>query len=161
MESEKNDDVKVKSFRIPEQKYGYGSYLIISILLSAIFSSYGKTIPPHSLTSGFAMLLSFTKVILDIAPSYFFVFWIMDLIRKRGKVERPKNTKARLILNIIFGLIPLMIISSIFTASRPSAETNPQQTTFLNGLNQKMETFTAQNEKVKLTAPRSDRCAQP
>src|SRR3989338_611671 len=143
MEQEK---IEMKS-----NKHSYGKYLLIFMFLAAMFSSLEQNIKPHSLSTLSAFFITFVRIILDTSVLYFLVLWIADLIRRRGKIERPENKKARLIINIIFAVIFLGMVVSILMVSFKSTsnELNPQQSSFPPELNEKNQEFIALNNESK------------
>lgn len=100
-----------------ERKNNYGIYLLISVFLSYIFNVIPNNNEPHTLSSGLAFLVSFSTTIipqiLDIAVVYFLVLWIIDLIRRRGGIERSENKNTKLVVNIIFAIPLLIMFASI------------------------------------------------
>ncbi len=102
-------------------KHSYGEYLLIFLFLNVVFSSLKITIGRILLSVFSASILAFfitaVQIVLDMGVWYFFVLWIADLIRRRGKIERPENKKVKLIINIIFAVMFLGAIISVLTAS--------------------------------------------
>jgi amino acid transporter len=143
MEQEK---IEVKS-----NKHSYGKYLLIFAFLAAMFGSLEQNIKPQSLSALSAFFITFVRIILDTSVTYFLVLWIADLIRRRGKVERPENKKVKLIINIIFAVIFLgMVISVLMVLFKPTTnQLNPQQSSSLSELNEKNQEFITLNNEAK------------
>lgn len=133
------------------KKYSYGKYLLVFMLLAGVFNSVEQNIKPHSLSAFSAFFITAFRIILDTGVLYFLVLWIVDLIRRRGKIERPENKKARLIINIIFAIIFLSMVASVLMVSFKSTsnELNPQQSSFLSKLNEKNQEFIILNNEAK------------
>lgn len=91
------------------KKHSYGKDLLISTLLVALYNN----IKPHGLSSLLAFFITLVQTILAISFLYFLTLWIVDLIRRRGKIERPENEKIRTIINITFTIIFLLNIASL------------------------------------------------
>lgn len=87
-----------------QKKHSYGKDLLISLLLVALYSN-------TSFSTNF--FLTLVRNILNIGFLYFLTLWIVDLIRRRGKIERPENKKIRMIINITFTIIFLLNIASL------------------------------------------------
>ena len=133
------------------KKWGYGKYLLVFMLLAGVFNSVEQNIKPHSLSAFSAFFITAFRIILDTGVLYFLVLWIVDLIRRRGKIERPENKKVRLIINIIFAIIFLSMVTSVLMVSFKSTsnELNPQQSSFLSKLNEKNQEFIILNNEAK------------
>ncbi len=147
MDSQDLEKPKTKSFRISSpEKYGNGSYLIMFFLLYWIFQSHFDSNPISYIT---IFLVSF----FNIGVGYFFVLWISDFIRRRGKIERPENKKFRLVVNIIFALLFLGLVISLFNIISSGSQLNkltPQQTSFLSELEEKSKGFTLKSDEQKV-----------
>src|SRR3989344_1961903 len=64
-----------------------------------------------------AILLPLIGSMLDFAVLYFLILWIADLIRRRGGIERSENKKVKLVINIIFASIFLLMIIALILNS--------------------------------------------
>lgn len=97
-----------------EVKIGYGCYFMIIVFLNfIIFPIFFRNITPHSLSYFSALAITVLQSFLDIGTLYFLLFWVMDLFRKRGEIERPPNKKIRSSINIGFIILFILIIMSI------------------------------------------------
>ncbi|MEI6281087.1 MAG: hypothetical protein WCP17_03790 [bacterium] len=141
-----------KSFRVSTKGYSYGKWLLVFMLLGGIYNTYEQGIKPHSLSAGMAFFTTGIRIILDTGVLYFLTLWIIDLIRRRGKVERPENKKTKMIVNIIFGIIFLMMIGSVVMSVSKSSPTkiSPEQTSFINTLLEKNKEFSTESDGVKV-----------
>ncbi|MEK7622107.1 MAG: hypothetical protein AAB415_02920 [Patescibacteria group bacterium] len=126
---------KEKSFLLSKKKYGYGKWFLAFVLLDTIFNTYTQEIKPHSLSAPMSFFVAVVEIILNAGAVYFLTLWIIDLIRRRGKIERLENKRVRLIVNIIFAILFLMIITSIamlvfkpFSSSVPDEDVQPLKT---------------------------------
>ncbi len=141
-------------------KHSYGKYFLICAILGGLNSNYGDSLfkansLSHSMAVTVAIIFAVVEIALSTGTMYFLVLWIMDLIRRRGKIDRPENKKAKLIVNIIFGVILLMMLVSVgLTMYRSSGKSNTQltqeQSTFISAVTQKSHDFTIESDKVKV-----------
>jgi amino acid transporter len=146
------NEQKEKSFRVSTEKLSNGMLFLVFIVLSGILNTYEQGIKPYSLSMSMALSIAVIRIILDTGAPYFLTLWIIDLIRKRGKIERPENKKVKLIVNIIFAIIGLMMIYSVFlmyTAKPSSTEIDSKQTSFISLMLEKNKEFSNENDKVK------------
>ncbi|HLD61732.1 MAG TPA: hypothetical protein VI998_02040 [Patescibacteria group bacterium] len=106
----------------------YGKYslwfLVFAVVWRLIFEQIflkGQIIQPHSLSTALstflAILLPLIGSMLDFAVLYFLILWIADLIRRRGGIERSENKKVKLVINIIFASIFLLMIIALILNS--------------------------------------------
>jgi|GEM_PF-5633393 len=149
MNSETLDKSEVKE---QAKKPSYGKYLLVFMLLAGIFNTFEQNIQPHSLSAFSAFLVTGLRIILDTGVLYLLVLWIAALIRRRGGIDRPENKKVRMVINIVFAVIFLLIIVSVLMVVKksPSAELNPEQTSFVNQLLEKNQEFSSENSGVKV-----------
>lgn len=96
-------------------KFGYGIKFFILLILTGIYQPLIKNIAPHSLSAFMAFLVSSLGATLDMGAFYFFVLWIIDIIRRRGGIERKENKKVKLVVTIIFAILLIGIIFSILS----------------------------------------------
>ena len=96
-----------------EFKLGYGHYLLAFFGLNFIYGTFSKNITPHSLSPFAALSEAAAGTFLGLGTLYCFIFWIMDLIRKRGGIQRPANKKVRLGISIAFIIFFVLIVSSL------------------------------------------------
>lgn len=95
------------------KKLSNGHYLILALFLNFVF----KNINIHmGSAENSAFISALLHGVLGLIAVYFLVLWIMDLIRRRGKVERPKSKRAKIIVNVIFIILLLMIVTNLITA---------------------------------------------
>jgi amino acid transporter len=119
-EVEKNGQID-KSTKSQIKKYSYGKYLLVFMFLGAIFNTLQQNIKPHSLSAFSAFAITFVQIILDTSVLYFLVLWVIDLIRRRR--NRPENKKVKLVVNIIFAALFLLMIISVFMVLSNKNET--------------------------------------
>jgi predicted PurR-regulated permease PerM len=79
-------------------------------LLSVFYSKI--EIESYSLSPLSAFFMTFVQIILSAGMLYFLILWIIDLVRRRGGINRPENKKIRLAISIIFIFLVLMITIS-------------------------------------------------
>ena len=85
------EEIKIKSFRIPATKYSNGSRAIIFLLLSVIFNMYGSSIKNQSYPVISIIIFNILPGIFSIGFLYYFILWIIGLIKKRKKVFEVKS----------------------------------------------------------------------
>lgn len=147
----KNLENKPRVFSISAGKYSYWKWLIVFVLLNGIFSTYEQSIKPHSLSASMSFFVAGISFVLEMGAMYFLTLWIIDLIRRRGKVERPENKKTKLIVNIIFAIIFLMMLSTVvMSVSKSSPAANSQQDSFMSTLLEKNKEFSSESNEVKI-----------
>lgn len=144
-----NDTVSQKN-----KKHVNGKYFLLLLLFSAIYSSFEKNIAAQSLSTFSAFFVTLFRVALDAGILYFFVLWIVDLIRYRGGVARPENKKVRMIINIVFIILFLFIIVPLLlvTKNTPSAGLSAEQSTYVNQMLGKIQEFTNESSGVKVAS---------
>lgn len=98
---------------LKSERLGNGSYALLLAIISSMFSSYSKSIAPHSLSIPKAIFLTSISTAIDFGVLYFTIFWISDRIRCRGKIDRPENRRFRFWANIIFIIMFLFVIFSL------------------------------------------------
>ena len=132
-------------------KNHYGKYFLVFFILIYIYQNILKTITPHSLSSLQAFIVLAFSAFLSGAMLYFFLLWIMDLIRRRGGVERKENKKVKLVVGIIFAIIFLINIASIRTVlfNTSSNKLDTEQTVLLDEFLQKQQELVVLNNKQK------------
>lgn len=130
------------------KKHNYGKYFFVFLIFSWIYRVFIEDITLPSLSEPVAFLLGFLDSALTFGAFYFLVLWIMDAIRRRGGVERDENKKAKLIVNIIFGILIIGLAGSIFLAllNTSSKESVP---TFIDEFQQKQQELVDLNSKQK------------
>lgn len=133
------------------KKHSYGKYFLLLLLLTGIYQMSTKNIAPHSLSAPVAFFVTFLEVVLDVGVFYLLVLWIMDMIRRRGGVEREENKKVKLIVNIIFAIIIIGIVGSIaLTLINTSPnKLNAEQSAFLDEFYQEQQKLVVLNNKQK------------
>jgi thiosulfate reductase cytochrome b subunit len=87
-------------------KLGYGHYLLIAGVLNYLFNNIFNG-------SFDALQSSIIKTLFDFGVSYFFVFWIMDLIRKRGGKIRSWNKILYWTVNSLFVISVVLVIINL------------------------------------------------
>jgi len=107
--------------KIEVKKHSYGKYLIIFMFLATIFSSLEQNIKLLFFSTPVVFFIALVRIVLDTSVLYFLVLWIVDLIRRRGKIVRPENKKVKLMINIIFAVIFLGMVVSVLMVSFKSA----------------------------------------
>jgi len=145
--NEDKKPIEVKTTR----KHSYGKYFLVLLLLSGIYQMSTKNIVPHSLSAPVAFFVAFLEVVLDVGVLYFLVLWIIDMIRRRGGVEREENKKAKFIVNIIFAIIVIGIVGSIALTliNTSSNKLTVEQSAFLDEFYQEQQKLVVLNNKQK------------
>lgn len=157
MVRKENNPELEKSFRITTEKYSYGKWAVVFLLLGAISNTFFDKMSfrdfPHSISLILIFLASALPFTLSLGFFYFFVLWIMKLIRHRGKIERPENMKTKRIVNIIFILLLLAFMVSIISSMSKavsSSKVSPEQTSFINALLEKNKDWSNEIDGVKV-----------
>lgn len=143
--------LKEQELKNQTKKKNYGKYFFVFLVLGVLYQNIQKTIAPHSLSSLQAFLVTIFSVFLSIVALYFLALWIMDLIRRRGGVEREENKKVKLIIGIIFAIIFLINSASVRTVlfNTSSNKLDAEQTVFLDEFLQKQQELVVLNNKQK------------
>lgn len=103
----------------PAKEHSYGMYFLASLIVKSITQAIVRSYVPHSfLELTFVMILA---GIADLAPLYFLAHWFVDLIRRRGNIDRPENTIARGVINVVFALISFVVILAILVQATSAA----------------------------------------
>lgn len=134
MDSNDLEKKEVKSFSIPVKKYGNGSYLIISILLTVIFNMFEKSTNVQGLPTFAIVIFYVLPMILSMGSLYFLVLWITDLIRRKSKKLKPENKKLKLIVGIIFLIIFLGWFVSYISSTLRTLKTKEVETSLASKL---------------------------
>ena len=149
MEKEKPGSFRLSS----DKKYGNGSYVLVFMLLSGIFTTYEDRIPPHSLSTIVGIVVFTLRLVLDTGLMYFFVLWIADVIRRKRKTGKPESKKFRLIVNIIFSVIFLIMFVTLLQSAlktQKASELTPQETSFMTEFQEKTGTFVIKSDELKV-----------
>ena len=81
----------------PAKRHRYGLYALVSgileVVLNFILSQYSS------------IFVFFLTPAVFVVFLYFLTFWIVDLVRRRGGVERPESKTAKLVTNIVFAVM--------------------------------------------------------
>ncbi len=93
------------------QNHSARTYVKYYILISLVVVGLDK-IPFQLLLAHQFIIpaLVISKLILSGIATYFMVFWIMEIIRLRGGIERPVNKTARKIFSIVWAVLIIIAI---------------------------------------------------
>lgn len=133
------------------EKTRYGKFSLICLIITIIFYFFAPKFKSIFYSGYIASAIIFVMTVVALLGFYFFLLWIVELVNRRGKVERSPNKKAKIIINIIFvGIFLLISISAIVNWT--SGELTPQQLGVVMELSGKNNDFNTANEKVKTVA---------